>query len=45
MICEQEADGLKWCGGTDIKYKPGSYVPESWKLAMWFLDRIVMNEV
>jgi hypothetical protein len=30
MICEQEADGLKWCGGTDIKNKPGRYVPESW---------------
>ena len=35
MICEQKADGLKWCGGTDIKNKPGRYVPESWE------DRIV----
>ena len=30
MFCEQQADGLKWCGGTDIEDKPGRYVPESW---------------
>lgn len=23
VICEEETERLKWCCGTDIKYKPG----------------------
>lgn len=35
MICEQKADWLKWCGGTDIEDKPGRYVPEMLTLLDW----------
>ncbi|CAN1145811.1 hypothetical protein LINPERHAP2_LOCUS14902 [Linum perenne] len=33
---EQKADGQKWGSRTDIKDKPGRYVPVDWVRRIWF---------